>query len=209
MNNVKRQMSDRAFSRCGVGVLALATALVVQTVPVVVLAQQPTQQTAKTPIIYPAKGQSAELQEKDKNECYSWSTQQTGYDPVKAIQEQQAQQAQAQQAQQQAQQQAAAQSQNVGGERAGGAVKGAAAGAVVGAIAGDTGKGAAIGAATGVMAGGRRQRGKKQAVEQQQQASQQQASQQQGQQQAAANQKYADYMRAWQACMEGRSYTIK
>ena len=43
------------------------------------------------PVIYPAKGQSPEKQQKDKTECYAWATQQTGYDPVAEAQAQQGQ----------------------------------------------------------------------------------------------------------------------
>jgi hypothetical protein len=37
-------------------------------------------------LIYPAKGQSAEQQQKDEFECHQWAVQQTGYDPAKAQQ---------------------------------------------------------------------------------------------------------------------------
>ena len=33
-------------------------------------------------VAYPAKGQSAELQAKDSNECQAWAKQQSGYDPA-------------------------------------------------------------------------------------------------------------------------------
>ena len=188
---------------------AALTALAIAVAPLQGFGQAPATTATPQTFIYPAKGQKPEQQEKDKTECYAWSSKQTGYDPVKALQEQQAQAAQTQQQQQQAQQQAQQSAQNVGGERVGGAVKGAAGGAIIGAIAGDAGKGAAIGAATGTMAGGARQRGKKKAVAQEQQQSQQQIAQQQSQQQAAANQKFADYTRGFNTCMEGRGYTIK
>ena len=86
-------------------------------------------------VIYPAKGQTPEQQNKDKGECHVWAVQQSGFDPA---------QAQAPTAPPPAQ----------GGERARGAARGAAAGAAVGAIAGDAGKGAAAGAAAGTVAGG-------------------------------------------------------
>ena len=107
-------------------------------------------------LIYPAKGQSQEQQQKDEFECHQWAVQQTGYDPTRA------QQAPQQQTTQQ-----------------GGAVRGAAGGALlgagIGAIAGDTGKGAAIGAGAGAVAGGARQRRQRQ----QQEAANQQAQEQQ------------------------------
>src|SRR5262245_28498736 len=34
------------------------------------------------PYIYPSKGQSQEQQERDKFECYNWARQQTGFDPT-------------------------------------------------------------------------------------------------------------------------------
>jgi hypothetical protein len=90
-------------------------------------------------VIYPAKGQTPEQQNKDKGECHVWAVQQSGFDPA---------QAQAPTAPPPAQ----------GGERARGAARGAAAGAAVGAIGGDAGKGAAAGAAAGTVAGGSRKR---------------------------------------------------
>ena len=157
--------------------------------------------SAAKPVIYPSKGQSAAQQEKDTSECYAWSTKQTGYDPVAALQAQQVAAQQGQQATQAAQDKA----NSVGGERAGGAVKGALAGAAIGAVAGDAGQGAAICATAGVLRGGARQRGKQRAA----QAEQQQVQQAQAQTQAAANQKFADYQKAWGACMEGRHYVVK
>ena len=34
------------------------------------------------PVVYPAKGQSAEQQERDQFECHQWATKDTGVDPV-------------------------------------------------------------------------------------------------------------------------------
>ncbi len=175
----------------------------------VALAQAPPPAAPAKPIIYPAKGQTAEQQAKDKTECESWATKQTGFDPVAELQKQQAQAQATAQQQQAANEKSAAQAQNVGGERAGGAVKGAAAGAAIGAITGDAGQGAAVGAAAGVMAGGARQRGKKKAIAAENQAAQEQAQQQAAAAQATSNQKLADYQRAVNACLEGRGYTIK
>jgi hypothetical protein len=169
-----------------------------------VLAQAPAK-----PIIYPAKGQTVAQQEKDTMECGAWATKQTGYDPVQAAHDAQAAAQKSQADQQAAAQNAQAQAGQVGGERAGGAVKGAAAGAVVGAVAGDAGKGAAIGATTGVIAGGARQRGKKKAIAGQQEAATQQAQQTEAAAQKASADKLAEYTRASNACMEGRGYTIK
>ena len=141
---------------------------------------------AQDPFIYPDKGQSAEQQEKDKFDCYTWAKGQTGFDPM------QVPTATVPPPGQEAQQ--------------GGVVRGAGRGAVtglaVGAIAGDAGKGAAIGAASGALIGGMRRRD--------QQRNQQQAEQQWAEQEGAnyANQRN-NYNRAYSACLEGRGYTVK
>jgi len=141
---------------------------------------------AQEPFIYPEKGQSAEQQEKDKHECYSWAKGQTGFDPMQVPT---ATTAPPQQGTQQSS-----------------AVRGAAGGALVGvtagAIAGDAGKGAAIGAASGALIGGMRRRD--------QQRQQQQAEQQWAEQETAnyTNQRN-NYNRAYGACLEGRGYTVK
>ena len=142
---------------------------------------------AQEPFIYPQKGQSAEQQEKDKYECYSWAKGQTGFDPM------QVPTATAPPPEQEAQK--------------GGLVRGAARGAAVGAVAGeiandDAGKGAAVGAASGALIGGMRRRD---------QQRQQQQEQQQWAEQQAANyaQQRSNYDRAYSACLEGRGYTVK
>jgi hypothetical protein len=131
--------------------------------------------------VYPAKGQSAQQQQKDEAECYAWARSQSGHDPAQATQYP-----------------VPAAQQSVGGERLGGAARGALGGAAIGAIAGDAGKGAAIGAVGGTMLGGARQR--------QKQASNDQAAQQQ--QQAIAQQQQS-FQRAYAACFEGRGYTVR
>ena len=98
---------------------------------------------------YPAKGQSAEQQNKDEGECYAWAKQQTGIDPVAVASAPAKAEAPAK------------------GQRLKGAARGAAAGAAVGAIAGDTGKGAGVGAVAGTAAGGRQARKDKKEKEQQ------------------------------------------
>ena len=138
---------------------------------------------AQQPVVYPAKGQTPEQQQKDMGECNAWATQTTGINPAVVAQ------------------QSASQPAPTGpqGERARGAVRGAAAGAVIGEIANDdAGQGAATGAAVGVIAGGARQRRNAQAQQQQQQQVQQQS-----------QQAIATYNRAVSACLEGRGYTIK
>jgi outer membrane lipoprotein SlyB len=158
----------------------------------------PTAAAPSPPAIYPANGQSDEQVQKDKSECSTWATQQTGYDPVKVLQQQQAQQAQQTQ-------QAQTAPPAADGQVARGTVGGAAGGAAIGAIAGNAGKGAAIGAAVGAVGGGARRRKQEAAQQQAQQA----ALQQQAAQQAAANQKLSDYQRTVGACMEGRGYSVK
>lgn len=134
---------------------------------------------AQKPIVYPAKGQSMEQQNRDDGECYVWAKQNTGIDPLSPPQAAPAQT-----------------SSTGGGERARGALRGALGGAVIGEIASDdAGKGAGIGAVLGTMRGGRDARQKQQAREQQAQ------DQQQGQ--------VNTFYRAYGACMEGRGYTIK
>jgi hypothetical protein len=155
-------------------------------------------QTPAPPVVYPANGQSEAQQDKDKTECYSWATKQTGYDPVQQLHQQQAQQA--------AQtQQAANTPPPQEGQVVGGAARGAAGGALIGAVAGDAGKGAAIGAAVGAVGGGARRRRQADA---QAQAQQQQVAQQ-SQQNAANSAKLADYQRNFGACMQGRGYSVK
>ena len=100
------------------------------------------------PIVYPAKGQSAEQQQKDESECYRWAKDKTGYDPMSAA-DNQVQQAQT---------------------KSGGAAKGALAGAATGAIIGDKSKYAKRGAAVGAVAGGANQASKNTKAQQQTQA---------------------------------------
>jgi hypothetical protein len=147
----------------------------------VVLAPYPS--IAQQPIVYPAKGQTPEQQQKDMTECNGWAKQTTGVDPVVL-------------AQQATSQPAPAGSQ---GERVRGAAGGAAAGAIIGEIADDdAGKGAAVGAVVGTMAGGAKQRRKAGAQQQQTQQAQQQT-----------QQALSTYNRAVSACLEGRGYTLK
>ena len=132
--------------------------------------------------VFPAKDQKPEQQSADEQACYSWAVEQSGIDPLTME---------------------ATTPDSVATGPDGSAVRGAARGAVagvaIGAIAGDAGKGAAIGAAAGAMGGaaGRRQRQSKQA--------------QQAQQQAAATDeaKLESFKKAYQACLEGKGYSVK
>ena len=158
--------------------------------------------------IYPTKGQTPDQQAQDKTECGGWATQQTGFDPVQALQQQHAQAAQAQQQSQQAQQQAAQQASSKDKAPVVGTLGGAALGAGIGALAGNAGKGAAIGAATGLVAGVATKKSTQNSAAQQNQQTQQQIAAQQAQQQAASKQQLGNYNRAFQTCMQGRGYTV-
>ncbi len=130
--------------------------------------------------VYPAKGQSAQQQQKDEGECNTWATQQSKYDPANPPQ----------------QQAAVAPPTTATGATRGSGARGAARGAVAGeVINGDASSGAAIGA---VAARGASRRQNAAASQQQQQASAQQD-------QAGM----AAFQKARAACLEGRGYTIK
>ncbi len=135
--------------------------------------------------IYPANDQSQQQQQADQSECYTWASEQTGFNPYQAYQ-------QALAAQQQA---------NQAGQRQGDVVRGAAGGAVggliIGAIAGDAGKGAAIGAASGGLIGGMKRRSRRRNAEQE-------AEQQQQQAQAMLN----SWDQAFSVCLQGKGYTV-
>jgi hypothetical protein len=135
---------------------------------------------AQKPIVYPAKGQTLQQQQKDDAECYAWAKQTTGIDPAVVASTPPPQQTGPAVG---------------GGERVRGAARGAAGGAAIGAITGDAGEGAGVGAVVGTMAGGRQAR-QQQAARNQQAVSQQQ-------------QMISTYDRAFGACMEGRGYTIR
>jgi YMGG-like Gly-zipper len=135
---------------------------------------------AQQPIVYPAKGQSAQQQSQDDAHCAAWAKQSTGIDPAVVASSPPPQQTGPA---------------TGGGQRVQGAARGAAGGAAVGAIAGDAGKGAAAGAVVGTMSGGRKARQQQAAQNQNAQAQQQELIQ--------------TYYRGYGACMEGRGYTIK
>ena len=134
---------------------------------------------AQYPPAYPAKGQTQEKQATDASECRTWAQQTTGIDPAVASQPAPQQTGPA----------------VGGGQRARGAVRGAAAGAVIGeAGSGDAGHGAKVGAAAGVVAGGSRARQERRANN---------AASQQNQQNAMGT-----FNSAWGSCMKGRGYTV-
>jgi len=96
-----------------------------------------TAQVSAEPVIYPAQGQSAEQQEKDKFDCYNWSKQQSGFDPMSASDT------------------ATAQAQT----KSGGAAKGALVGGATGAIFGNKSKHTRNSAIAGATIGGVAQAG--------------------------------------------------
>ncbi len=143
--------------------------------------------------VYPTRGQSPQQESFDKAECFNWAVQQTGFNPSNPPP--------------MAPPPPPMQGSGgfLGGGMVGGAAGGAALGSVGGAIAGDAGKGAAIGAATGALFGlFRRHR----EMEEEQQQQQQQQQYYQAQQQAAMGQGRANWGRAYQACLNGRGYTV-
>ena len=139
--------------------------------------------------VFPAAGQTKEVQLVEEQQCYDWAQQQTGVDPTKVT-------ANTDSAAQAAGAQAAAATQ---GAAVGGAAKGAAAGALIGAAAGDAGKGAAIGATAGAVGGRRaKKRAEGQAAQQGANAAV-----------AQADDKIAQFKKAMTACLEGKKYTVK
>jgi hypothetical protein len=137
-------------------------------------------QAQAKPIVYPAKGQSAQQQQSDEGECYVWARNNTGIDPAAVAT-----------APAPAPQTGPAVG---GGERVRGALRGAAVGGII-----DGGDGAGKGAAVGVVAGGVKARNNQQS--QNAQAQQQSQAQKQG--------AMDTFYRAQGACLEGRGYTIK
>jgi hypothetical protein len=112
-----------------------------------VLLAAPLAAGAQDLVIYPAKGQSKEQQQKDRGECYAWAMDETGFDPANTP------------APAATTTTALPQEKVVGsGAAVRGAAGGAALGAVTGAIVGDAGKGAAAGAAGGALIGTVRKR---------------------------------------------------
>lgn len=136
---------------------------------------------------YPERGQSADLQSKDRYECSLWAVHQTGFDPS-------------------APNVPAYDRVVVSGPPPGtGTAIGAIAGAVLGAAISprwDRGAGAVFGGLTGAMIGSASDA----AREQQNEA---EMSEQEQQQAAAMAHKAAEYRRAISACLAGRGYSVK
>ena len=139
--------------------------------------------------VYPAKGQSKELEIREEQICYVWAMNQTGIDPSKIS-------VNADSAAQAGKDAAAS---DAGAAALKGGARGAAGGAVIGAIAGDAGTGAAIGAVAG---GARGHRQKKQAEKQGAQQGVEQAN-------AHAAQQTDTFKKGMSSCLEGKGYTVK
>lgn len=156
---------------------------------------------------YPLKNQSAQQQQKDELECIDWATQRTGFDPRRPP----AYRGGYSSPPPSGQVQSGVFGRGRYGEGGGiaDAGKGAAGGALVGAIAGDAGKGAAIGALSGLFIGGVRR--SNQASEREQWERQQ--AQAQAQQRAQYDQEIAylrnEHARAFGACMSARDYRVR
>lgn len=121
---------------------------------------------AQQPVVYPAKGQSADQQKKDQGECHTWAVGQSGYDPANPPQ-------------------AAAPPPPKGATGSGARVRGAAVGATAAAITGnDAGDAAKTGAVVGASA--RRSANRQQARAHEQQVAQAQSAGQQGYAKAVA-----------------------
>ena len=137
-------------------------------------------------IVYPSSNQAADQIAKDEGECHAWARQNTGIDPANPMAGVQVQQPPPQG--------------GTGASAGRGAVRGAARAGVIGNIADeDAGEYAAVGAVVGAA------RGAKQRQAQEAQA-QQQA---QAQNQAIAQERLGTFAKAFSACMEARSYTVR
>ena len=140
-------------------------------------------------VVFPAKGQKPEQQDKEEYECLMWSAEQAGIKPG-----QQPGDAKAAGDAAAAKVDSAAQ-----GAAVKGAAKGAALGAMTGAIWGDAGEGAAIGAIGGAAAG---RRAKKQAKANAKAQAEQQVN--------AETQKKIDAVKKGMgACLTSKGYTVQ
>jgi len=133
-------------------------------------------------MIFPNSGQSAEQQEQDKFQCYSWAKGESGFDPM----------APPTATEPPPQEQAPK----------GGAGKNLVRGAAVGGIIGDSSKSAKRGAGASAVTGGMRrqdQKNKEEAARQQWERDQQRI----------YAEKRNRYNRAYSACLEGKDYTVR
>jgi hypothetical protein len=168
----------------------------------VVVGALPVAATAQQIFMYPAQGQSKERQERDRYECNTWATEQTGFNPMQPPPSSAAYEPPPPPAEPQG-----------GGlfQRGllGGGLGGAALGAAGGAIGGNAGEGAAIGAAAGGLFGMFRRREQERQEMQQQTAYYQRAAAMRQQENAAAAAGRQAYTRAMKACLQGRGYSVE
>jgi outer membrane lipoprotein SlyB len=141
---------------------------------------------------YPAAGQSAAQQDRDRYECYLWAVKQSGFDPSQP-------------------QLAPHQRVEVVPRPAPGhdTAVGAATGAVIGAAVSrphDALKGAVVGAAAGAIIGAASDTTRQQRAARAQERYNQQRDAQQA---AHIEQQAEDYRRAMAACLEGRGYSVR
>jgi len=132
--------------------------------------------------VYPQKGQSEEQTDKDKHECYKWSKENTGFDPMMAPN-------------------ATTPAPTVENKK-GGVAKGAAVGAIGGKVLGNSSKTTKKSAAAGAVVGGAKQGSDN---KKQQQAKNDWEQKEASNYSAQRN----EYNRAYGACLEGRGYSVK
>ena len=196
------KMTDSAPTRsngqsaaCRVASLAtLAAALMLGACATTPPPPQPAPQPPPPPVqvyFYPAKGQSAAQQDRDRYECYRWAVKQSGFDPSAP------QLAPHQRIQ-------VTPSPAPGTSTAIGAATGALLGAVVSPPA-RAAEGAAVGAITGAVIGSASDAARQEQAEQ----AQRRIDQSEAQRQARLEQQAAKYRRAMTACLEGRGYTVQ
>ena len=137
-------------------------------------------------VVYPSNNQAADQIAKDEGECHAWARQNTGIDPANPMAGVQVQQPPPQ---------------GGGGASAGrGAVRGAATAGLIGNIADeDAGEYAAAGAVIGAARGAKQRKAQEAQAQQQAQA----------QNQAVAQERMGLFTKAFSACMEARSYTVR
>ncbi len=149
-------------------------------------AEEPAFQTESRVYYYPLHGQSAERENRDRYECYRWAVQKSDFDPGQPGL-------------------APHQRVIVVPDPAHEVVRGAVAGAAVGAIVGHphhTGGGAAIGAAVGALAGAAE-------AGQIRREAQQHEEDLEARRLAALERLASNYKRAMSACLEGRGYAVR
>jgi hypothetical protein len=137
--------------------------------------------------VFPAKGQTPEVQKQDEAGCHAWAIQQTGFDPAHPP----------------APPAPKAAPTPPPGAGLKSAARGAAAGYIIGDLANDEGgEGAAIGAVVGASRARRKQAAAQQQVQQQNTAEQQQHAQK-------VQQMQGEFLKARTACLEAKGYTVK